>query len=138
MSWARQFYGRIMCTVCSHRRIDTQAGLEQYVSPLTHIHASYIYIYIYVFISSVYSPFSDRVGLRLHNISIGAEFLRPDALPGVNHMRWIQSQIVLNITSGQNSSCTNLCTQFLHKTTTLIYALNRPLVASYDIPGYMQ
>ena len=46
------------------------------------------------YISSVYSSFSDRVGLPLHTIpssgvlvkSIGAEFLRPDALPGVNHM----------------------------------------------------
>ena len=49
-------------------------------------------------VASVYSPFSDRVGLPLHNIpspgvlmkSIVAEFLRPDALPGVNHMRRIQ------------------------------------------------
>ena len=48
-----------------------------------------------IYILSVYSPFSDRVGLCLHNNpssgelmkSIGAEFLRPDALPGVNHMR---------------------------------------------------
>ena len=47
------------------------------------------------YISSVYSQFSDRVGLPLHSIpssgvlmkSIGAELLRPDALPGVNHMR---------------------------------------------------
>ena len=46
-------------------------------------------------ISSVYSPFSDVVGLPLHNIpssgvlmkSIAAEFLRSDALSGVNHMR---------------------------------------------------
>ena len=45
--------------------------------------------------SSVYSPFSDRVGLPPHNTffprvlmkSIGAVFLRPDALPDVNHMR---------------------------------------------------
>ena len=29
--------------------------------------------------------------------SIGAEFLRPDALTGVNHMRGMQYQIVLNI-----------------------------------------
>ena len=28
---------------------------------------------------------------------IGAEFLRPDALPGVNNMRVMQYQIVLNI-----------------------------------------
>ena len=49
-------------------------------------------------ISSVYSPFSDGVGLSLHNIpssgvlmkSIGAEFLRPEALPGINHMRGMQ------------------------------------------------
>ena len=29
--------------------------------------------------------------------SIGASFLQPDALPGVNHMRGMQYQIVLNI-----------------------------------------
>ena len=58
-----------------------------------------------VYISSVYSPFSDRVGLPLHNNpssgvlmkSIGVEFVRPDALPGVNHMRGMQNQIVINI-----------------------------------------
>ena len=56
--------------------------------------------------SSVYSTFSDRVGLPPHNTpfprvlilkSIGAGFLRPDALPDVNHMRGMQYQIVLNI-----------------------------------------
>ena len=48
---------------------------------------------------------SDRVGLPLHIIpspgvlmkNIEAEFLRPDALPGVNHMCGMQSQIVINI-----------------------------------------
>ena len=58
-------------------------------------------------VSSVYSPFSERVGLPPHNVpssgvlmkSIGAEFfLRPDALPGVNHMCGMQYQIVLNKT----------------------------------------
>ena len=47
------------------------------------------------YILSVYSPFSDRVGLPLHNTpfpgvlmkSIGAAFYQPDALPDVNHMR---------------------------------------------------
>ena len=55
--------------------------------------------------SSVYSPFSDRVGFPPHNTpfprvlmkSIGAVFLRPDALPVVNHMRGMQYQIVINI-----------------------------------------
>ena len=55
--------------------------------------------------SSVSSPFSDRVGLPPHNApfpgalikSIGAAFLRPDALSDVNHMRRMQYQIVLNI-----------------------------------------
>ena len=70
-----------------------------------------IYTYIacmalmFLYISSVYSLFSDRVGLPLHNSpssgvlmkSIGAEFLRLDALPGVNHMRGMQYKIVLNI-----------------------------------------
>ena len=66
--------------------------------------------------------------------SIGAEFLRPDDLPGVNHMRVTQYQTVLNITYCPELnyySCTNLCAQFLHKTATLIYAVNRPLVASF-------
>ena len=55
----------------------------------------------YIYITSVYSPFSNRVGLPLHNIpspgglmmSVGAEFLRPDAFPGVSHMRGMQYQI---------------------------------------------
>ena len=70
--------------------------------------------------------------------SIGAEFLRPDALPGVTHMRGMQYQIVLNIAfcpELNEYSCINLCAQFLHKTSTFIYILNRHLVASYDIPG---
>ena len=66
----------------------------------------FLILQIYIYISSVYSPFSDRVGLPLHNIpssgvlfkSIGAEFLRPDALPGVYYMRGMQYQIVINIT----------------------------------------
>ena len=49
---------------------------------------------IHGIISSVYSPFSDRVVLSLHNIpssgvlikSIGAEFLRPDTLHGINYI----------------------------------------------------
>ena len=57
-----------------------------------------IYNYIYIYILSVYSPFSDRVGLPLHNTpfpgvlmkSIGAAFFRPDALPDVKHMRVMQ------------------------------------------------
>ena len=60
---------------------------------------------IVFYISSVYSPFSDGFGLPLHNIpssgvlmkSIGAELLRPDALPGVNLMRGMQYKIVINI-----------------------------------------
>ena len=63
---------------------------------------------------------------------------RPDALPGVNHMRGMQYQIGLNIIflpELNQYSCRNLCTQFLHKTATLIYTLNYPLVASYDIHG---
>ena len=51
-----------------------------------------------VYILLVYSPFSDRDGLHLHNISssgvllksIGAEFIGLDALPGINHMRGMQ------------------------------------------------
>ena len=29
--------------------------------------------------------------------SIGAEFLRPDAFPGIDHMRGMQYQIILNM-----------------------------------------
>ena len=51
-----------------------------------------------IYILSVYSPFSDRVGLPLHNTpfpgvlmkSIGAVCFRPDAIPDVNHMRGMQ------------------------------------------------
>ena len=55
--------------------------------------------------SSVYSPFSNRVGLPPHNTpfprvlmkSIGAVCLRQDSLPDVNHMCGMQYKIVLNI-----------------------------------------
>ena len=70
--------------------------------------------------------------------SIGAEFLRPDVIPGVNHMRGMQYQIFLNIAfcpEPNKYNSTNLCAQFLLKTSILIYILNRPLVASYDIHG---
>ena len=88
-------------------------------------------MYFLIYISSVYSPFSDRVGLPLHNIpssgvlmkSIGAEFLRPDVLHGVNYMCGMPYQIVLNTTfcpELNKYSCTNLCAQFLHKTSTII------------------
>ena len=52
----------------------------------------------YIYILSVYSPFSDRVGLPLHNTPfpgvlmkiIGAAFFLPDALPDVNHIHGMQ------------------------------------------------
>ena len=55
--------------------------------------------------SSVYSPFSDRVGVPPHNTpfpgvlikSIGAADNIYTYLPDVNHMRGMQYQIVLNI-----------------------------------------
>ena len=60
---------------------------------------------ISLYISSVYSPFSNVVELPLHNSpfsgvlmkSIREEFLRPDALPGVNHMRGMQYNIYIYI-----------------------------------------
>ena len=68
------------------------------------------------YISSIYSPCSKRVGLPLHNIhssgvlmkSIGSEFLRPDALPSLNHMRGMQYQIVLNITFWSVQICVHI------------------------------
>ena len=77
-------------------------------------------------------PFHNIPSLRTLIKSIGAEYLRPDALPGVNHMRGMQYHIVLNITVYIS---TQLCAQFLQITSTLSYILNHPLVASYDIPG---
>ena len=55
--------------------------------------SQYILSVYYIILS-----FSDRVVLPLHNTlfpgvlmkSIGAAFFRPDALPGVNHMRGMQ------------------------------------------------
>ena len=69
---------------------------------INYNHSLYTYIYIYIL---VYSQFSDSVGLPLHKIpssgilkkSVGAVFLRPDARSGVNHMRGMQYQIVINI-----------------------------------------
>ena len=57
-------------------------------------------------LSSLHSPFSDGVGLPLHNSpssgvlmkSIRAEFfLRPDALPGVNHKGNIMIGVYLDM-----------------------------------------
>ena len=74
--------------------------LEQIYQLTLYPFLFYVLIYIYIYISSVYGPFSDRVGLPLHNNpssvlmkSIRAEFLRPKALPGVNHMRGMQYKI---------------------------------------------
>ena len=72
--------------------------------------------------ASVYGLFSVMVGVSLHNIpssgavlmkNIGADVLRPDVPPGVNHICGMQYQIVLNITSGQNSTNTvvQICVQ---------------------------
>ena len=64
--------------------------------------------------------------------------IRPDALPGVNHMRGMQYQIVTKfyILDGTKLiQLYNLCAEFLHKTPKLFHSLNRPLVASYDIHG---
>ena len=69
--------------------------------------------------------------------SFGAPFLRPDALPGVDHMRGMQYQnSPKSYFLSQNSiiQLHNLCEQLLHKTSKK-KILNRPLVASYDIPG---
>ena len=88
----------------------------------------------------IYHLFSDRVGFLLHNIpssgvlmkSIVAAFLRPDALPGVKHMRGMKYQIVLNIV---RNGLIQICVNNSYTKPTLIYIVNRPLVASYDIPG---
>ena len=84
---------------------------------------------------SVYSLFSYRVGLPPHNAhfpevlmkNIGAAFfLRPDALPDVNHMCGMQCQIGLNkilwpdntvVQICVNNSYTNSNTNLRYKTT---------------------
>ena len=48
--------------------------------------------------------------------SIGAEFLRPDAIPGANHMRGMQYQIGLNIVFCPELNSTNTVVQIcMHK-----------------------
>ena len=37
--------------------------------------------------------------IQFPRFSFGATFLRPNALPDVNHMRWMQYERVLNLTS---------------------------------------
>ena len=72
-----------------------------------------VYVDLYNYISFVYSPFSDGVGLPLHNInspgvlmnSIGVEVLRPDALPGVTCMGCNIKYFEL-LHSGRNSTNT--------------------------------
>ena len=53
--------------------------------------------------------------------SIGAEFLRPDALPGINRMCGMQYQIVPNIAlcPELNNTVVHICD---HNTSTLIYS----------------
>ena len=82
------------------RRICGAMGVFKY--PVTHTQRETTEIII----ASVYGPFSDGIGLPLHNIpssgvlvkSIGAAFLRPDAQSSVSHMLGMQYQIVLNKT----------------------------------------
>ena len=66
--------------------------------------------------------------------SIGAEFL----MTGCH--RWHQPNVWDAVSNGSKHyirarNSTNTVAQLLHKTATLIYAVNCPLVASYDIPG---
>ena len=67
------------------------------VHPVAVLNAAFCMTYIYIYILSVYSPFSDRVGLPFHNTlyrGVNEEYwscvFRPDALPNVNHMRGMQ------------------------------------------------
>ena len=70
-------------------------------------------IALVIYISSVYSMFSDRVGLPLHNIpssgvlmkSTGAEVLRPDALPDVTKKT---SYTYLNVIAWSSYFCFSL------------------------------
>ena len=73
--------------------------LDGTVKRRQQVHNSIMYI---LYILSVYSPFSDRVGLPPHNArGVNDEywssvFLRLDALPDVNHMRVSLFYILLN------------------------------------------
>ena len=73
--------------------------------------------------SSIYSPFSDRVGLPPHNTpfpgvsmkSIGAAFLRPYALPDVSHMRgfigdifYLLSFVVISVRVPEGGVCVHI------------------------------
>ena len=73
---------------------DWYVGIYYFVKNLTVVKVTCI------FISSVYSPSSDRIGLPLHNIPSSGVLMKSiglDVLPGVNQMRGMQYQIVLNI-----------------------------------------
>ena len=75
---------------------------------------------------------SDRVGLPPHKTPFPGcpSWRQPHAWDAISNSS------KYNIRAGtQLIQLCNMCVQFLHKTETLINALNCPLVASYDIPG---
>ena len=55
--------------------------------------------------------------------SFGAAFLRPDALPGVNHMRGMQYQIVLNMTFWPELSTNTVVQICVYNTSNLLFNL---------------
>ena len=110
------------------------------------VYKKYFIYHIYIYISSVYSPFSDRVGLPLLNIPssgvLNEEYWRRVFTTGCPF--WCQPH-TWDAVSNSSKYCILSGTQLIQlykfvctiptQTITLIYILNRPLVASYDIPG---
>ena len=101
-----------------------------------------------LYISSVYSPFSDGVGLPLHNSpssrvlmkSIRTEFLRPDAIPGVNHMRGMQYKIQNLFLTAQSTQIQSVISvpikDFIHHYPRALFNdIHRAGTYCYDIPG---
>ena len=72
---------------------------------------------------SVYSSFSDRVGLLPHKTpfpgmlmtSNGAAFLPSDAIPGVNHMHGMQYQILQSVRNSYTKHYSTATPQGMYK-----------------------
>ena len=94
-----------------------------------------VHLYSLQFISTIILHIVYIIGLLSNPIGV---FMTGCLSWRQSHAWDVVSKIVLKITFWSDLhqySCTNLCAQFLHKTETLIYTVNRPLVPSYDIAG---
>ena len=92
-------------TIPSHTNDCPSKGISRKILKFVPLKVGNSVFLMYIHQHRFIVRFLIRVGPPLHNTpfpgvlmkSMGAAILRPDALPGVNHMRGMQYQIVLDI-----------------------------------------